>query len=104
MAFVPCAFARSSFAGMHRSHLRVSIAAVVALAALPSAALSQRAARDTATPHYGHWRDELPQMLAVMSTVIDSGFDASTRAFILADIGAVRPLRVLDPIDYRTGI
>jgi hypothetical protein len=78
--------------------LRAVSLALVATAALPAAAraFQARQPRDTVTPHYGRWGDELPAMLATAASVMQSGLEADTRATILAELRALAPTRPLE--------
>jgi hypothetical protein len=66
---------------------------LAAVSVMPAAAMSsqQRIARDTVTPHYARWNDELPEMLATVSSVMQSGMDAATRAAIVSELRAIAP-------------
>ncbi|MEP6620956.1 MAG: hypothetical protein ABJE47_16645 [bacterium] len=47
--------------------------------------------RDTTARHFARSRDELPAMLRAISTLVESGLDTATRAFLVNDIRATRP-------------
>jgi hypothetical protein len=60
---------------------------------MPAAAMTsqQRIPRDTITPHYARWNDELPEMLATVSSVLQSGMDVGARATIVTELREIAP-------------
>ena len=84
---------RSTLAAAGRTGVSTLVLCVATISATPShgAALQQRIARDTVTPHFARFRDELPEQLTAISSVLQAGLDASARATILADLRAIAP-------------
>lgn len=83
---------RSALAAAGRTTVS-ALGLCLAISATPSgaAAFQQRVPRDTVTPHFARFRDELPEQLAAISSVLQAGLDASARAAILADLRAIAP-------------
>jgi hypothetical protein len=59
----------------------------------PALAAPQAALRDTTTPYLGQRNTEFPDMLARVSALVDSGFDANDRRVVLSELSGIRPVR-----------